>query len=140
MAGGDCLHGGIWRLLELIEEHRAAVEYDWRTRFGMSIDDMPDRMGWDEAGRLASLLCRDPSSALFAALAGWEYPMSREALLLADLFDLEHTAHADPKRGRPKPHPMRPVKQVGERTRVGNPGGRSDEEIVAILRRLGHRL
>lgn len=60
-------------------------------------------MSWGEATRLLQVLAADPSSALCAALAGWQHPFSREALILADLFDLQHASKA--KRGRPQPWP-----------------------------------
>lgn len=41
-----------------------------------------------EAGRLAAILSRDPSTRLCAAVNGWDYPFSREATVLADIFDL----------------------------------------------------
>lgn len=87
------------------------------------------------------MLRRDPSSAVAASFEGWEFPMSREALILADLYDLTFSANSDPKKGRPKPHPGRPWKQeTAERQQVGNASGRSREEVRAIMRRLGHRL
>lgn len=107
----------------------------------MGVDEMPERMGWDEAGRLAAMLCLDPSSALFAALAGWSYPISRETLALYDLFDLEHQANSDPKKGRPKPHHGRPFETDNRDVkRIGNTEGRSREEVVAFLQGLGHKI
>lgn len=79
-----------------------------------------------------AILRHDPSSAITAALEGWDYPISREALILADLFDLEHMANSDPKKSRPKPHPMRPWKDQ-RRERHGNIAGRSREQVEAIL-------
>jgi hypothetical protein len=46
--GGHHLRGGILQLLDLVEERRAAVDYDFRTRFRMGWDDLPEAMGWDE--------------------------------------------------------------------------------------------
>lgn len=37
--------------------------------------------------RLLRVATRDPSSHLFAARAGWDYPLSREGIQQADLFD-----------------------------------------------------
>lgn len=109
--------GGIRTLLELIEEHPAAFAYDWRTRFGMDLGCLFDgRMTWGEAWALTNALTADPTSRIGAAVNGWRYPMSREALILADLYDLTLTANTDrKKRGRIKPYP-RPWKQSGKRS------------------------
>ena len=76
-------------------------------------------MRWGEAVRLTRQLATDPSSHVGAALAGWEHPVSREALVLMDLFDLQHRSKAkqtpDPYR-RPWPDPNK--KQVGTGTRL----------------------
>ena len=88
-------------------------------------------MSYGEACRLTFQLSRDPTSAVGAALAGWEFPMSHAALLLADLYDLTHAVNATKK---PKPHPLRPFPLDNEKERRGNVGGRSRERIEAILR------
>ena len=46
-------------------------------------------MGWDEAIRLTVVLANDPASQVAAAVARWPYPMSREAIATAALFDLQ---------------------------------------------------
>jgi hypothetical protein len=138
---GRGVAGGIVALLELIEEHRAAVAYDWRSRFQLPPGVIGEEMPWDEAIGHIRTLQADPSSAIFAAVAGWDYPMSREALLLADIFDLDHIVNSDPKKGRPKPHSMRPVKtDTRQVQKVGNPGSRTRAEVVTYLSGLGHRL
>ena len=133
MAGGG-LPGGILGLLDLIGEHRAALEYDWRHRFHVSLAVAGTAvMPWGEAVRLVSLLVRDPSSWTGAALAGWDRPFSHEAILLADLFDLEHGVNS---RRPPKPHPIRPWETSGRtQRRMGDAAGRTRTEIEAILRR-----
>ncbi|WP_051549262.1 hypothetical protein [Nocardioides sp. URHA0032] len=102
---------------------------------------MGDRITLAEVARLAVILRRDPSSAVAAALEGWDYPISREALAILDLYDLTMAANNDSKKGRPKPHGGRPwpLDNKQER-RWGNTGGRSREEVVAILNALGHSL
>lgn len=87
-------------------------------------------MPWPEAVDLARVIHADPSSAVAAAALGWEYPLSREALILLDLFDLEHAANTSK---RPKPHPMRPKAQTKQSSRYGNTGGRSVGQVKAIL-------
>ena len=109
-------------------EHRAAFEYDWRARFHLPLHKVgSNAMRWGEAYRLALLLARDPSSALGAALAGWEYPLSREALTLADLYDLQHTSKV---KRRPRPYP-RPWADK-ERKRTGT-GRYTTAELRAVL-------
>jgi hypothetical protein len=58
-------------------------------------------MSWGEAISLGRQLASDPSSRIAAALNGWDYPLSREALILADLFDATAAVHFK----KPKPYP-----------------------------------
>jgi hypothetical protein len=122
--------GGILGLLDLIEEHRAAFEYDWRTRFHLSLSVVPAEMDWGEAVRLAGILRADPSSMLAAAMEGWGYPLSRETAAILDLFDLEH-AKANKKA---KPHKGRPWADQPTTEQRGDAAGRTPEEVKAILR------
>ena len=136
MAGGR-EPGGISGLLDLIEEHRGALEYDFRARFHLSLESVPEVVGWGEAVRLIRTLRADPSSGLAASFEGWDHPISREALILMDLFDLEMAVNAGKK--RPQPYP-RPWKQKRDVQRFGNTAGRSRAEVVAILNGLGHTI
>lgn len=133
MAGGRHA-GGIIRFLDLIGEHRAAFEYDWRNRFpGVpgGLAGVPEHMPWDEAVRVARVLAKDPGSAVGAALAGMDYPTSVEALGVLDLYDLTVRLHTD-KQSQFKPHPLRPkVKRAPER--VPSLIGR-DRARAALLR------
>lgn len=135
------MDGGIFGLLGLIAAHRGAVEYDLRHRFGLGLRDVGDRATLAEVARLVVILRSDPSSAISAALEGWDFPIDRTALILMDLFDVEVMSNSDPKKGKPKPHPGRPYKiDDRKRQRIGDTGGRSPEEIASILRGLGHNL
>lgn len=91
-------------------------------------------MEWGEAIRLLSILRADPSSMTAASFEGWDYPITQETIVLADIFDLEHLVNSDPKRPRPKPHSIRPFKMVDQK-KYGNTAGRSDAEVRAILGR-----
>lgn len=94
-----------------------------------------------EVARLVVILRADPSSAIAAALEGWEFPISREALAIYDLYDLTVIANSDTKKGKPKPRPGRPFPMNDRQERKwGNTGGRTREEVVAILNGLGHNL
>ena len=88
-------------------------------------------MSIHEAARLAVILLADPSSALSAALQGWDHPISRESLILMDLFDLDHTVAAGGK--KVKPHPGRPS-EAATTERYGNAAGRTPDEVKAILK------
>jgi hypothetical protein len=131
---GRRLRGGICGLLDLIEEHRAAIRYDWRARFGKGLDSVPDEIGWDEALDLVRVLRSDPSSQTAAAIEGLVYPLSREGWILSDLMDVQQAAIFK----KPKPYP-RPIKAAdGDKKRRGNAAGRSRAQVIEILRDFGH--
>lgn len=92
-------------------------------------------MDWAEAVDLCLILRADPSSMLAAAMEGWEHPISREALVLMDLFDLEHAVNSGKR--KPKPHPGRPFRS-DDGVRHGKP--RPMSEVVEILNRFGHNI
>lgn len=104
----------------------------------MQLDDVGGRrMSWGEAIRLTQTLVADPSSHVGASLAGWEYPASREVLLLMDVFDLTHQAawaQSGGKGTKPKPYPRPwPARQ---RTRTKPTV--SQAEVIEALRFAGH--
>ena len=94
-------------------------------------------MTWGEALRLTRILSLDGSSQVGAAVGAWSYPMSREAMWLADLYDLMHQVNSD-KRVKPTARPW--DVNNAQPGRVGDTGGRSRREIVAHLNSLGHHL
>lgn len=100
--GAGCKPGGIWRLLEVIEEHPAEFAYDWRTRFGMGVDAIGHSVTYREACLLLAVLLRDPSSWVQAAEAGWKHPVSREWMVAAHTYDLHARVNSKTK---PKPYP-----------------------------------
>lgn len=117
----------------MIDAHRGAFEYDWRTRFHLPITVVGKSMSWGEALRLTEQLAVDPSARIGAALAGWANPVSREAMVLMDLYDLQHMSKASRK---PKPYP-RPWQ--GRKTQRAKPDDSlTQEEIIAALRAAGH--
>lgn len=59
-------------------------------------------MSWSEALRLTRALALDPTSHVAAAVAGWRHPWSHEAIVLANLYDLQHKIAAGKR--TPKPH------------------------------------
>lgn len=128
--------GGIRRLVDLSDEHPAAFAYDWRTRFGRPFSAVGESMTWCESALLFASLLTDPSSHIAAAVEGWENPITREALILMDLFDLDHAVAAG--KHKPKPHPGRPFRIDLNKSRKGNSAGRSVAEVKAILAAHGH--
>lgn len=64
----------------------------------------------------------------------WEHPISREALVLMDLFDLLHVAHThktqEPHGGRPKS--ARDLRRMAGQH--GDHAGRTPAQIMALLR------
>lgn len=75
------------------------------------------------------VLTTDPSSHLAAAIAGWVHPVSREWLVLADLYDLTRKAAAT-RRTKDQRYP-RPW-EAPRRTRMGR-ATRPQREIRAAL-------
>jgi hypothetical protein len=83
-----------------------------------------------ELWHLTVMLLSNPESRLHAAVAGWDYPVSREWILAADAFDLSH-AVASKRRPKPLPRPW-PEK----RTKMGGKKTvrRSAAQVASILR------
>lgn len=127
------MDGGNRRLLGLIRDHRGALEYDWRSRFGLGLESIGTVMTWSEATRLSGLLLADPSSWVCASVAGWDHPISREAIVLADMWDLTAKVHSQ-RRSKQATYP-RPWSGRGQGRRHGSTGGRTRDEILAILGR-----
>lgn len=112
-----------------MDEHRGAFEYDWRTRFQLPLEDVPDAMSWGEAWRMFGILSLDPSSWVAAKMAGWKYPASRTDLVLRDSFDL---AFRKVKK-HPKPYP-RPWDKT-ESKRIGGGQHMSIADYEAVMAR-----
>lgn len=125
------------RLRVFIDDHRGALEYEWRARFGLPLTVVgTPEMTWGEATRLVEVITQDPASPLTAAVSGWDYPLSREAMALVDLFDLTVTAHAGRRakdiKPYPRPWPDPTVKSFGRPAPSMTP-----EDIHAALARFG---
>lgn len=94
-------------------------------------------MSWGEALRITERLAVDPSSQIGAALAGWTHPVSHEALVLMNLFDLTHQiawAQAGGKGKRPTRHPRPWADETKKRAKPTV----SQERVLAALRAAGH--
>ncbi|WP_104128003.1 hypothetical protein [Cryobacterium sp. Y57] len=122
--------GGILGLLGLVEDHTEPLARDFRERFGLSYLEIGYGIVYIEAWHLCKSLLKDPSSWLHAAVAGWEHPVSREWIILAQSFDLAHAA-ASKHRPKPMPRPWPDTKnKIGGKKMVR----RSIEDVRAILR------
>lgn len=55
-------------------------------------------MPWAQSWALLRGLSLEMSTHFYASVRGWEYPYSREAHALADLFDLTVAANTDEKK------------------------------------------
>ena len=115
----------------MTERHRAALEYDWRARFGLPFSEVGRSMDYGEAIRLVGLLSADPSTQLAAALNKWDAPRSAEWLTLADLYDAFGQAHWKRTKPYPRPYPDEGTKRRG-RTK------KARREVIALLNRFGH--
>lgn len=100
MAGGA--PGGIARLLDVIEEHRAALRFDFRDRFGLSLDDAGDGYTFGEALDLVRELVDEQGTRSHAAVRGWAYALSTTNQTLQHLLELYAAVHRDTKK-QPKP-------------------------------------
>lgn len=89
-------------------------------------------MSWGEALRLTQVLAQDVSSAVGAALTGWDYPATREALVLMDLYDAFAQVNFQKPKPYPRPWPERSTKRAKPDASL------TQEEIVAALRKAGH--
>jgi hypothetical protein len=100
---------------------------DLRQKFGVGLWDVSLR----ELVPLVRILNRDPSSWFFAAVNGWDFPTTREALTLADLFDAySHTHTRKGQKPKPYPRPFSVQKKYGGRSKNKR---RSPEELSALF-------
>lgn len=100
MAGGA--PGGIVRLLDVVEEHRAALRFDFRDRFGLSLDDAGDGYTFGEAIDLALELLDEQGTRSHAAVRGWAYALSTTEQMLQHLVEMYAAWHRDTKK-QPQP-------------------------------------
>lgn len=123
------MDGKRWGLLVVLREHRGAVEYEFRSRFGVGLNIIGRDMSLAEAARLVAIIGADPESALAAEVRGWEHPVSREVAVLMDLWDLTAAATGTKR----PPRYVRPWKDPRQTKRIGDVAGRTPEEIKALL-------
>lgn len=117
---GRCVDGGIASLVELIQSHGSALEYDLLTRTHYSLRDLPCRLDWLQLGAFVKHLPLDSAlkSEMEPEAAYWE-GARRVPMMLADIYDavawLQYSyvqAHAKQKIQKPKPYPRPGVKKA----------------------------
>mgnify|MGYP003638578450 FL=1 len=124
-----CTFGGILEVLQTLEDYKHAFTYDFRTRFGLGIADLGDKVPWDEVVSLVVILHSDPTSWLQAAKAKWQHPISYEWTLAASTYDLLAQVNS---RRKPKPFP-RPWANSGSVSKGSKPR-RDAREILKKAR------
>ena len=100
---------------------------DFREKFHLSLSDIGQSVRYDEAFLLVVSLSSDSSSWFHAAIAEWEYPISREVMALMDLYDLQHQSKSK-KKVKPYPRPW----GDGSKKKIGT--SVTAVEAVALLR------
>ena len=127
-----CTSGGILKLRELIEEHPAELAYDLRSKCGVSIDHIGSTVSYREAILLVSVLMRMSDSWLQSVSSGWDYPVSREWIVSAHIYDLTAAVNSGKgKKPKPYPNPFPNTNQV----RTGRTD-RSPAEVRELLERM----
>ncbi len=124
------MDGGSWALLTVLRDYRGAVEYDFRTKFHRGLRIIGEDMSLAEAARHVKRWLADPSSAVGAEVGSLEHPVSRELLVLMDIWDLE-AAKSGAK--RPPIYP-RPWKQATQTKTRGDAAGRTPDQVKAMLK------
>lgn len=126
---GACGPGKIWGLRGLAQGHESEFVYALRSG-GFTVEDACQNP--EEAYAYVEVVARDPASPLHASLHGWDYPLSREGMLILDLLDLTGRANAGKKwKSLPRPWP----KNRGER--FGTTALPRDEAIAILAANAG---
>lgn len=93
--------GGRRGRLAAVAAHKPATIADLREFFHVDLY----RINVEELDALITALLAMPHSRLYAALAGWTHPVTREWLLAADTYDLLARANSGKKKPKPYPRP-----------------------------------
>lgn len=107
------------------------MTYDFRSRFNLSPWDFGKSITWIDAVYLTVALLKESDSRLQAASNSWKFPISREAIILTQIFDL--LAMTNSKR-KPKPYPM-PWPDPNKK-RLGSNKNRSRKDVIETLKRM----
>lgn len=122
--------GGSLKVLEFIQDHPIQIAYDFRHRFNLSIDDIGGNVTLYETALLISALLQETDSHLQAAVNDWKFPVSREWILLRDVYDA--FAQANFKKPGPYPTPW-----LAENTKkIGSNKQQSRADVLARLNQM----
>lgn len=104
--------GGIQGLRELAESYPDELVWELH-QLGIDVDDVGEAVDHVKVDRLLRVATRDPSSVLYAAQHGWDFPVSRDWIAAADTFDALNAliAITAQSKRKPKPYP-RPWKDT----------------------------
>lgn len=80
------------------DEARAASRLRWEAEHAKAVDHV-------KVDRLLRVATREPSSVLFAATHGWDFPVTREWIQTADHIDAFYAANSNGRRPKPYPRP-----------------------------------
>jgi len=125
--------GGSLKVRELITDHPAEIAYDFRSRFGISYQEIGVSLSYLEAAYLISILAKSPDSWLNAAMQKWTHPVSHEWIIGAHTWDLLATVNSK-KKPKPYPTPWRPSGQsnLGKKNQ-------SRREVIKKLNAMNNR-
>ncbi len=116
--------------------HRAALEYDFRARFGFGVERIDrQEISWQQMTALIDGLMDDHTSHTFASAAGWSYVPSPAEVAFYDELDVKLAMN----RGRNQPAPPR-TKRPWETPKQGLVVPRTDAEKHARRQSLNERL
>lgn len=91
--------GGTLALLEFLEEHRAALRFDFRHLLHVPLSVIgTDEMSFGEALDQVVEILKETGSHLVAELAGMSRPLSWADLAVITLTEVYLNAHRDPKK------------------------------------------
>jgi hypothetical protein len=123
--------GGRISLYQVTVEASLELTYDLYN-IGVRPSEIGTSIGWEESLALVTMIAQDTNTYTHAKLLKWKYPVSREYLAMADLYDL--TVRINSKKKDIKPYP-RPFKYEKEKTnKIGNVEKLSKEEVLKKLR------
>ena len=114
-------------------DYPAELAYDFRSRFGISANEIGGTIPYLEAIYLTAILMRDPSSWVSCAKSGWKHPASREWIVIQDLYNLTMAANSNKKK---KLYTYPTPWETSKGKKVGNTGNRSQAEILARLEKM----
>lgn len=119
--------GGTIKVLDYVQDHPIELAYDFRHKFNLSIEDIGGTVTLYEAVLLIASLLQQTDSQLQAVVNDWDYAVSREWILLRDIYDA--FAQANFKKPTPYPTPW-----LSENTK--KIGGKSKQSKADVLARL----